>query len=409
MAVSLLAHLEKGMTSRVDALIFGGGPAGSTAALLLAKLGWSVALLERREFPRSKVCGEYLSGTNRPLLAALGILDEFDSLAGPEVRRVGLFAGQHQHMADLPRPLSGCGRALSRRTLDMHLLDAARTAGAAIHQPCQAESLHRHGDKWLCSARDGQSWQSPTVIAAHGSWDAGSLPTQPPRGVPRPSDLFGFKAHFRNAQLPLDLMPLLSFPGGYGGMVWSSDGCLSVSCCIRRDALTRMREQYSRDAGEAVETHLRRTCRGVADALSGARMAEHWLAAGPIRPGMRLNWPSGIFAVGNAAGEAHPVVAEGISMAMQSAWLLTRRLEYWRHAGSRTDSLPSVAEQYAADWRAAFARRLRASAAIAHWAMSPMAMAISAPVVGMFPPLLTWGARASGKSKSIVQTQKVRA
>jgi len=40
-----------------DALVIGAGPAGSTAARLLAQAGWSVALVEKSVFPRRKVCG----------------------------------------------------------------------------------------------------------------------------------------------------------------------------------------------------------------------------------------------------------------------------------------------------------------------------------------------------------------
>ena len=55
-----------------------------------------------------------------------------------------------------------------------------------------------------------------------------------------PSDLFAFKAHFRDSDLPAGLMPLLAFPGGYGGLVHSDAGRTSLSCCIRRDALANL-------------------------------------------------------------------------------------------------------------------------------------------------------------------------
>ncbi|TGR90508.1 monooxygenase, partial [Mesorhizobium sp. M2E.F.Ca.ET.209.01.1.1] len=91
--------------------------------------------------------------------------------------------------------------------------------------------------------REGQtSLSGQVVIAAHGSWGQGRLPTNLQKSSAA-SDLFGFKAHFRGASLARDLMPLLVFPGGYGGMVWADQDRISLSCCIRRDVLTRLRKE----------------------------------------------------------------------------------------------------------------------------------------------------------------------
>ncbi|MGZ5657902.1 MAG: NAD(P)/FAD-dependent oxidoreductase, partial [Caldimonas sp.] len=61
------------MSTRFDAVVVGAGPAGSAAATLLARAGWSVALVERQRFPRRKVCGECIAASNLPLLDALGV------------------------------------------------------------------------------------------------------------------------------------------------------------------------------------------------------------------------------------------------------------------------------------------------------------------------------------------------
>ena len=148
--------------------------------------------------------------------------------------------------------------------------------------------------------------------------------------------------------------------------------------------------------------HIVEACAGARRALRSAQRNGAWLAAGPIRPGVRLRRRRGIFCVGNAAGEAHPVIAEGISMAMQSAWLLTGLLIAWRRAGASAAQLDDVGRRYALAWRRAFVPRLNVSKFVAEWAMRPVAVAGALPLIWCFPNLLTWFARLSGKANQIV-------
>jgi flavin-dependent dehydrogenase len=388
------------VADRFDALIIGGGPAGATTALMLARAGWSVAVVERAAFPRRKVCGEFLSATNLPLLRDLGVADAFLELAGPEIRRVGLFAGGHSITATMPRATTGAdgwGRALGREHLDTLLLQRAADEGARVFQPFGVSGIKRVGVHAACvrmvcaKTRRETEVEAGVVIAAHGSWDAGQLPTQRERQAPRPSDLFGFKAHFLDSTLPAGLMPLLAFPGGYGGLVHSDHGRVSLSCCVRRDRLERCRRQDpALSAGQAVLAHITSTCEAARRVLAGASLESEWRSAGPIRPGIRATERDGVFFVGNAAGEAHPVVAEGISMAMQSGWMLAREL-------TATSDFSTARRVYASEWRRLFARRIYAAAVIAHWAMRPAAVALARPLLSAFPAVLTEGARTSGK------------
>jgi flavin-dependent dehydrogenase len=285
------------------------------------------------------------------------------------------------------------------------LLDRAARSGADVRQPWSPTFLVREGGRWLGRAECKTTgaildFAAPVVVAAHGSWEPGPLPSQPTKDSPRPSDLLGFKAHFRNSDLAPGLMPLLSFPGGYGGMVHTDRGRVSISLCVRRDRLQAIRFG-SKAAGEDVETFVRDACRGVRQALAGAVRDGDWLSAGPLRPGIRLRQQAGLFPVGNAAGEAHPVIAEGISMALQAGWLLAGALRQWRADGGRLESLPAVQRAYAAQWRRNFAPRLSAAALIAHWAMRPAVVQVSLPLLRLFPSILTLGARASGKARRV--------
>jgi flavin-dependent dehydrogenase len=397
---------------RYDIAIIGGGPAGATLAALMAGAGWSVAVVERAEFPRRKVCGEFLSATTIPILARLGLADAFLDAAGPEIRRVGFFAGDGALAAAMPaaRGAPAWGRALGRESLDTMLLRRAAALGADVLQPWAVTALDRAGNEWHLHLRAAVSREqaviaAPLVAAAHGSWESGELPSQPGRRAARAGDLFGFKAHFRNTSLPPDLMPLLVFPGGYGGMVSVDGGRASLSCCVRRDRLEALRRRHPESrAGEAVLQHIVGTTKGVREALQGARVDGAILAAGPIRPGIRARAREGIFRLGNAAGEAHPIVAEGIGMAMQSALILSGCLEREREAfgsDARAAAIARAERDYSRRWRGAFAPRILASAGIANLAVRAPLAAIMRGVIGLWPQVLTAGAYFAGKTKFV--------
>ncbi|TIO73582.1 MAG: FAD-dependent monooxygenase [Mesorhizobium sp.] len=400
-----------------EAIVIGAGPAGTSAALALARRGWAVAIVEKSAFPRRKVCGEYISASNLALLDRLGIGDAWRAEAGPEIRHVGLFSGDACIEAPMPGAKSalaardGFGRALGRDILDTLLLDAARLAGAQVFQPCRAVAIERDGDCQAVriqptggSSRDAATVvRAPVIVAAHGSWEPGPLPSQLDKKS-RPSDLLGFKAHFIGSSLPPDLMPLLTFPGGYGGMVVADHGRMSISCCIRRGMLARLRGGLAAKRGghvsaaETVAHHIMATCRGAREALANARLDSPWLAAGPIRPGIRAGYERDIFRVGNAAGESHPIIAEGISMALQSGWLLAQELG---EAAEGQAGREAAGRRYQAAWRRLFATRILAAEAIARIALGPGGAALMEAVVRNFPPALTLGARLSGKTKPV--------
>ncbi len=391
-----------------DALIIGGGPAGSTAAILLAQAGWSVAIVEQKEFPRRKVCGEYLSATNWPLLARLGVAEEFAKQAGPPICKTAIFAGQRQYRAALPRPSAGesWGRALAREHLDMLLIQQAMQCGVIVFQPAKCIDLKRteHGHvASLDTTADPGSFElaAAVTIAAHGSWDIGKLATQRQRRGPHSRDWLAFKAHFHETQLPADLMPLLCFAGGYGGMVHVGGGRVSLSCCVQRRVFDRLSRLADRPAGETVLTHILQSCPVLRPVLAGSVRDDNWLSAGIIQPGMRPRYHDGVFVVGNAAGEAHPVVAEGISMAMQSAWLLAERLI--PHQGDCYALIRDrIGGEYSVAWRRAFAPRIFAASAIAHWASRPWLVRTIGPLLSVLPSIITWGARAAGKSQIVL-------
>jgi 2-polyprenyl-6-methoxyphenol hydroxylase-like FAD-dependent oxidoreductase len=404
-----------------DALVIGAGPAGTATAILLKLAGWRVILVEKSVFPRQKVCGECLSAACLALLDQLGVGAAVRDRAGAELHQVGWMSGNSILIAPLPPCTDGpyrYGRALGRDQLDAILVNRAIELGVTLIQPGKVRSVRGELGDFECDiimsaqecAEPGRSQASvirrvPIVVDAHGSWEKGpddgtGLTFRMPR---RGSDLFGFKASFVDATIPQGLLPVLSFRGGYGGLVMAEGRRLTLAGCIRRDALARWRGPLpGASAGAAFELYLRASCRGVREALAGALQSGPWLSIGPLRPQIRLRKPDRLFYVGNAAGETHPLIGEGMSMALQSAFLLAGYLISQPARAIDAARAREIHRAYRSAWRNAFALRLRLAAIFAHIAMRPVLSLSVTRLLRSCPQLLTAAARVAGKAREPV-------
>ncbi|NVO05350.1 MAG: FAD-dependent monooxygenase [Rhodoferax sp.] len=395
------------MSARWDAVIVGAGVAGSACAILLARCGWKVALVERQRFPRSKVCGECLGASSFALLDILGVGAAVRAAAGPELRELVLMRGARSVRAPLPAADSGAqawSRVVGRELLDTLLVAQAAACGVALWQPWALQGVQGSAGDWRCSLRavdtqERMTLQADVLIDAHGSWE----PLQALR-APVPStasQLLAFKAHFQHTDLAAGTLPVLLFEGGYGGMVLGAQGLATLACCIRRDRLNALRSLYpATSAGASVQAMLQQTCSGVQQALQGAVRAGPWLAAGPLVPGMHLRADDAVLRVGNAAGEAHPLIGEGMAMALQSAWLLSHSLQQARSqpvAAAAAWQAP-VARAYAAQWARLLRPRLRVAAVFARLALQRAAAPALMALLQAQPALLTRAARWGGKA-----------
>lgn len=157
---------------------------------------------------------------------------------------------------------------------------------------------------------------------------------------------------------------------------------------------------------------LRRACRGVDAALSTAVRDHSWIASGPLHPGVHLHNDDAFFRIGNAAAEAHPIIGEGISMAMQSAWLLCDQLLAQSPQILRVPGGPCTSEEaalwqratarrYADLWRRKFAVRLRIAAVLAHAAMRPRLFAPMLRLAECWPAVVTRAIEWCGKTRTV--------
>lgn len=404
-----------------DALIIGAGPAGASVAIRLARLGWRVTLVEQALFPRQKVCGECLGPASLELLDELGLGPRVGECAGPAIREVAWMVRERTIVAEMPACLDGrhaYGRAIGRDCLDTLLLERARWEGVDIVQPAKVRRVcGTPGDfdcvyEARCDGSGGEERARGTehhlkaalVIDAHGSWERGPecSAAEHDRGGdlrPRPADLLAFKATFQGATLASGVLPVLCLPGGYGGMVVSDRGRTTIACCILRTTLRRLREEgRGGSAGDVVEAYLSSSCGGVAAALRTAQREDAWHAVGPLRTGFHRRSVWGMPRIGNAAAEAHPLIGEGICMALQSAALLAKLCGH-RPKDLRAAYIVDVQCTHAAICGKEFSGRMRLARLYAQVAMQPSLATAAAIFIKTWPGTLTAGARLAGKAR----------
>ena len=106
-----------------DVIVVGAGPAGSATALYSAEKGLKVLLLDRRHFPREKICGDGLSRECFTHLRELGILSEVERSVHADIRTALLVAPNGKSVSlEIPTPMIVC----RRRIFDNILFQAAR-------------------------------------------------------------------------------------------------------------------------------------------------------------------------------------------------------------------------------------------------------------------------------------------
>ena len=290
-----------------EVLIVGGGPAGSSAAVLLARAGRRVTLVEREAGPHDKVCGEFVSGEAAAYLAGLGL--DLRRLGAVPIRAVRL-AGPGGHAAEAALPFPAF--SLSRRRLDEALLDLAVDAGVELLRGRRVKALDRGGALWRAALDDRDTVEAPCAFLAIGKHDlkdrkrTGGLQT----------DLVAFKMHLRLAPAQhADLarrVELVLFPGGYAGLEPIEDGLANLCLVVRKAELKPWPELL--DA-------MRVACPLLDRRLRGAWFA--WpkpLAIAAIPYGHVQRASDGLFRLGDQAAVIPSFAGDGLAIALHSAY-----------------------------------------------------------------------------------------
>jgi flavin-dependent dehydrogenase len=365
-----------GGADAVDVLVVGAGPAGSMAALTLARAGARVRLLDRAQFPRDKLCGDTVNPGALATLDEAGLGDAVRA-RGLAVRGMTVSGAGATVSASYPRGL--CGVALTRRDLDALLVGAAAAAGARFEErvtvlgPALSADGHVAGVR-VASGSGAATVPARLVIAAdgRGSRLAAGLSLARFARAPR---RWAFGAYYAGVAGVTRFGEMHVGRAGYLGIAPLPGGVANV-CVVRTAAGRRHAPRVDQrrvladaiDADPVIRERFRR-----AQPISAVSVL------GPLAVDARSAGCPGLLLAGDAAGFVDPMTGDGLRFALRGGELA---------AAAALDELatgrPAFAALHAARSRE-FQGKWRLNRALRMLVGSPGAVQLAARVASYWP------------------------
>lgn len=330
-----------------DVLVVGASLAGSAAALVLARSGANVAIVDRSPFPRPKACGDLLSPDGVSALSRLGLEGAVRAAGAATVRRFVLVRPDGRRLAGrLPAP----ALSLSRERLDVLVLDGARAAGAAAFLGEAVTAIEGSLDAGFTVRTGTRTLSARAVLGAWGRYSPldGRL-GRPFFGAPAP--LFGFKTFLAGAagRRLDDRVALHLFRGGYLGLSLVEEGRVSLGAL----ATPAVAKEAHHDL-ERLLARLRAESPALAADLEGlAPEPGPALVSEPVHLGARQAVLGEILLAGDAAGVVDPYTGAGMALALRTGESAGTLLA--RHAAGEVPS-PALGAEWERHWRDATGR-----------------------------------------------------
>ncbi|MGH2530969.1 MAG: NAD(P)/FAD-dependent oxidoreductase [Thermomicrobiales bacterium] len=304
-----------------EAIIVGGGPAGSATAAALAGAGHRVVLLDKASFPRHKACSEYVNPAGAELLQEMGVLDEVLRAGAHRMEAMIVHAPDgHRFVANFAKAEPGrAALGLSRYRLDHLLLERAKAAGVTVCERAHVREVVRERGRVVgveaTIAGTRESIRSSLVVGADGrnSAVARSLGLDVPLRWPRKT---GLVAHYRGVT-GLDRCGELHVAHhAYAGLAPLEDGLTNVAVVANVRAVDGRTGSIEEFFAESL-----RSLPAVALKLAGAARVGGIRGVGSMASRARRTTGDGFLLVGDAASFLDPFTGDGIYEALLAAHL----------------------------------------------------------------------------------------
>lgn len=329
-----------------DVIVVGGGLAGLTASLHLAKKGHHVVVFEKQRYPRHKVCGEYVSNEIVPYLERLGLSMKESRAVSIDTLQLSSSTGKY---LETELPLGGKG--ISRFSLDNKLYHVAVANGVCFRfESVSKINFENHGFKVITEANE--MYTSKIAIGAYGK--RSSLDKAMNRDfINRKSAWMAVKAHYNYEDFPENVVALHNFHGGYGGLSKTETG--AVNFCYLATYKSFQKEKNIVNFNKNIVA--RNPFLG--EFLQNATpLFEQPLTIAQISFQPKENVENHVLMCGDTAGLIHPLCGNGMAMAIHSAKIAAELIDVFLDGEQSYSDRSALEKEYQRLWEKAFRRRL---------------------------------------------------
>lgn len=307
-----------------DIAVVGAGPAGSATAIALAQRGYAVVLVDKQQFPREKLCGDFVNPINWPILRELGVEERVLAQPHAEVTGFRLTScsgdeAQASFSSTGQQPELGIG--MRREQLDQVLLERAKSLGVTVRLGCRIENLSRSARRWQLKAGGDESWQARVLIGADGRNSSVAQQLGMNTRVTTQGRCVGFQVRLQSPGVVTGKVEIHLFPGGYAGLIGLGDGTINLCLSIVKQMLPRER------LAEFLLTKCLPQNPYLKNLLHRSTIVGEFRSAYPVYFPQRRCTTDGALLVGDAARVSEPVTGEGIYFAMRSGLLAAETID----------------------------------------------------------------------------------
>jgi flavin-dependent dehydrogenase len=334
----------------VDVIIIGGGLAGLCNAIHISKLGKKVVLIEKNEYPKHKVCGEYISNEVLPYFGFLDI-NPFD-FGAVKIKNFQLSTTKSK-LISAKLPLGGFG--ISRHQLDFVLSEKAQENGVIILKD-SVVNITFSEDVFFIKTKKDKTLSSKITIGAFGKRSLLDVKMER-EFIQKKAPYLGVKIHVKG-DFPEDLVALHNFKGGYCGVSKVENNAINL--CYITNYTSFKKYKNIEDFQEQV-VFKNKFLKEIFH--NSEAVFEKPLTISQISFETKKPVENHILMCGDSAGMIHPLCGNGMSMAIQSAQLASVLI--LNYLNGDLNSRKELEKQYIRKWNKKFGVRLKAGHFIA--------------------------------------------